>query len=70
MMHNPSNSSNVDFRYDPDGLFSLTEFSIELIKKDVDTKGKIYVTVRDNRGVFSDKSEVALLNVLRSGGIK
>ena len=69
-MHKPSNFLNVDFRYDPDGVFSLTEFSIELVKKGVDTKGKTYVTVRDSRGVFSGKSGVALLDVFRPGGIQ
>lgn len=32
----------------------------------VDTKGKILVMVRDKRGVFSDKSEVALLNYFKT----
>ena len=54
MMTNPANFLNVVFFYDPDGRFR------EFFPEGVDTKGKIYVLVTDNRDVFSYKSGIAL----------
>jgi len=57
IMHNPTSFLKVLIGHDSDG-----ETFREFFPKDVDTKGKIYVMVIDNRGVFSDKSATALLN--------
>jgi len=55
MMRSPTSFLNVEFYYDPVGMYS------PLFPEDVDTKEKIWVDILDNRGVFSDKSGVALL---------
>ncbi len=57
IMYNPTAFLNVDFVYDSDGAFGEKAFP-----RDVDTKGKICVRVTDSRGVFSDKSGIALLD--------
>ncbi len=57
IMYNPTAFLNVDFIYDSDGAFGKKVFP-----RDVDTKGKICVRVTDSRGVFSDKSGIALLD--------
>ena len=60
MMHNPNSFLNVNFHYDPVGdLRGVVKFPEGV---DIDTKGKIHVLVRDNRGVFSDKFGIALLD--------
>ncbi|MCK4617606.1 hypothetical protein KAT45_01760, partial [Candidatus Aerophobetes bacterium] len=60
MMHNPNSFLNVNFHYDPVGdLRGVVKFPEGV---DIDTKGKIHVLVRDNRGVFSYKSGRVLLN--------
>lgn len=56
IMDNPTSFLNVNFHYDPVGT-TILEFP-----EDIDTKGKIHVLVRDNRGLFSDKSGIALLD--------
>jgi len=55
IMHNPTSFLKVFIGHASDG-----ETFREFFPKDVDTKGKIYVMVIDNRGVFSDKSGTAL----------
>jgi hypothetical protein len=57
MMLNPTSFLNVRFYYDPDGRFGRKFFP-----EGIDTKRKICVRVTDNRGVFSDKSGIALLD--------
>ena len=55
MMRNPNSFLYVEFYYDADGKFGKL-----LPETNIDTKGKIYVAVYDNRGVFSYKSEMVL----------
>jgi len=57
IMLNPTNFLDVVFYYDPDG----TMRSYKIVPEGIDMKGKIYVQVVDNRGVFSYKSGVVLL---------
>ena len=56
MMLNPTSYLYVDFHHDRAGEWARSE-----LPESVDTDGKICVHVRDNRGVFSDKSGAALL---------
>ena len=56
MMRNPTSFLYVEFYYDPNGKFG------ELLPEGIDTKDRIYVAVYDNRGIFSDKSEIDLLD--------
>jgi hypothetical protein len=56
MMCNPTGFLNVEFYYDRDGLYGKD------FPGNADTKGKIYVMVTDNRGVFSDLAKTALLD--------
>ena len=58
IMLNPTNFLDVVFYYDPDGTMG----NYKIVPAGVDMKGKIYVQVADNRGVFSYKSGVALLD--------
>lgn len=55
MMSNPTNFLDARFFYDEDGILG------KQVLEDVDTKGKIFVMVIDNRGVFSDKEWFFLL---------
>ncbi|MCK4617389.1 hypothetical protein KAT45_00665 [Candidatus Aerophobetes bacterium] len=57
MMRNSPNFLYVSFYYDPDGSFGKDEGFPEK----VDTEGKVFVAVIDNKGAFSDKSGVVLL---------
>jgi len=58
MMTNPANFLNVSFYYDSTGTLPSGEFP-----KPIDTKGKIYVMIYDNRGRFSyHKSGIGLLD--------
>jgi len=50
IMTNPTSFLDVDFDYDPDGRYK------KLFPEGINTKDKIYIEVRDNRGVFSYKS--------------
>ena len=59
IMRNPTNFLEVRFIYDTIGTWG------EGFPKNVYTKGKIYVWVTDNRGLFSDKSGVALLDTFK-----
>jgi len=59
MMCNPTNFLYVDFHDDWIGLYRR-EFP-----EAVDTKGKVYVLVRDNRGLFSRKSKIVLLELFK-----
>jgi len=54
MMYNPVSFLHVTFLYDPSGKFGRTA----KLPEGVDTKGKIFVMVIDNRGVWSDKSGI------------
>lgn len=56
IMYNPTSFLNVFIDYDPDGK----KFG-KFFPEGADTKGKICLMVIDNRGVFSDKSGIALL---------
>ena len=58
VMGNPTGFLQVDFFYDPDGRFG----KIARLPESVDTKGKIFVRVKDNRGRFSYKSGIGLLD--------
>lgn len=61
IMHNPTKFLSVDCYYDRDGRFSYPKYPFP---EDIDTAGKIFVLVTDNRGVFY-LSGVALLDVLK-----
>jgi len=56
IMHNPTNFLNVNFYYDPKGMYE------DRFPEGVHTKGKIYIDVMDNRGLFSYMSGTALLD--------
>lgn len=58
MMRNPNGFLLIALVYDPYGVGGKAWSFPE----GVDTKNKIYVAVTDNRGAFSDKSEVVLLD--------
>jgi len=58
MMRNPDNFLYVDFYYDEYGVYGIAD----RLPKSVDTKGKIYIQVSDNRGDFSKKNRKTLLN--------
>ena len=58
LMRNPTNFLDVDFTYDPTGYCARTV----KLPHDVDTKGKIFVLISDNRGIFSYKSGIGLLD--------
>ncbi len=60
IMTYPTNFINVAFYYDRTGAFS--DQLVYLFPKLIDTKGKIYVMISDNRGQFSYKSEIVLLD--------
>ena len=47
IMTNPTSFLNVEFQHDEEGMFT------EEIPRGVDTKGKIIITIRDNRKLFS-----------------
>ncbi len=51
IMTNPTSFLNVEFHHDEEGMF--TEEFPEEIPREVDTKGKIIITIRDNRKLFS-----------------
>jgi len=59
MMRNPINFLYVKFRYDRNGSYG------ELFPERLDTKGKIYVEIRDNRGLFSGRSGTVLLELFK-----
>jgi len=59
IMHNPNSFLEVRFYNDRDGAFTNS------FPKGVDTKGKVYVWVTDNRDQFSYKSEIALLDTFK-----
>ena len=53
---NPDSFLNVEFFYDRHG-----EWGLNVLPKNVDTKGKICIAVTDNRGMFSYKTGKFLL---------
>jgi len=55
-MLNPTSFLYVDFHHDRAGEWGKTK-----LPESVDTNGKICIHIRDNRGVFSNKSGAALL---------
>ena len=55
IMRNPMDFLDVSLYYDPDGTYA------KYLPKGVDTKGKVYILVLDNRDVFSNKSGIELL---------
>lgn len=58
IMRNPTSFLNIRFLYHEPRLENVM-FSD--VPESVDTKGKLIIWIKDNRGVFSDKSEAALL---------
>ena len=56
MMCNPARFLAVNLFYDPTGAHGRAA----KFPEDVDTKGKIFVTVVDNRGIWSDESGIPL----------
>lgn len=56
MMTNPNSFLNVNLSYDKHGVFKSS------FPESVDTENKIIVMIVDNRNIFSDKSEIALLD--------
>ena len=63
MMHNPTNFLDVSFHYDLKGTY-YRSYDMEF-PEHVDTEGKLYVEIRDRRGVFSGKSGVTLLEIFK-----
>jgi len=61
IFENKTNFLDVNFLYDS-GYLGQVLFSST---HDVSTKRKILITIRDSRGIFSNKSEIALLNLFR-----
>ena len=59
VMRNPTDFLNVQMHYDLNGDYS------EGLPGNVDSKGKIFVWVVDNRDIFSDKFGIALLNTFK-----
>jgi hypothetical protein len=59
MMGNPDNFLDIQFYYDPGGIFD------NFFPEGIDTKDKILVHIEDNRGVFSDGSETTLLKLFK-----
>jgi len=57
IMYNPSTFLNVFIDYDSDG-----ETYQQLFPEGTDTKGKICLSIIDNRNIFTDKSRVGLLD--------
>ena len=51
IMTNPTSFLNVEFYHDEEGMF--TEEFPEEVPRGVDIKGKIIITIRDNRKLFS-----------------
>ena len=71
IMQNPTNFLIVRFDYDRSGVVekaaeSGKEIGFGKLPKGVDTKGKTLVMVFDSRGVFSHKSQTALLGQFES----
>jgi len=60
IMLNPTIFLKVDFDYDSEG--GLLK---DMLPKLITTKGKIIITVKDIRGLFSDKSGIALLDTFK-----
>ena len=58
MMSNPTNFLYVNFYYDSAGGYG----ELEGFSEDVDTTGKIFVSIYDTRDIFSYKSGIALLD--------
>lgn len=56
MMCNPANFLAVNFFYDPTGRHGKEAG----LPENVDTRGKIFVMVMDNREIWSDKSGIPL----------
>ncbi len=63
MMHNPTSFLDVSFHYDLKGTY-YRSYDMEF-PEHVDTEGKLYVEIRDRRGVFSGKSGVTLLEIFK-----
>ncbi len=61
ILRNKTNFLDVVFSYD-DVYTGQVIFSS---KYDVSTKGKILISIRDSRSIFSNKSEIAILNLFR-----
>ena len=62
MMRSPTAFLYVELYYDQDGNFG----GGVILPESIDTKGKIYVAVYDNRDAFSYKSGVALLDEFKT----
>lgn len=61
MMRNPTSFLNVSFSYDPTGYGG----EVAKLPKSVNTKGKIFIIIGDNRDQFSYKSGIALLDTFK-----
>lgn len=61
LMRNPTNFLEVQFTYDPTGFCG----EVTKLPQTVNTQGKVFVMVTDNRDYFSDKSGIALLDLLK-----
>ncbi|MBA7497169.1 hypothetical protein ES702_07780 [subsurface metagenome] len=61
LMRNPTNFLGVQFTYDPTGYCG----EVMKLPEGVSTKGKIFVLVADNRGLFSYKSGIALRDLFK-----
>ena len=59
IMRNPTNFLYVKFRYDRNGSYGIG------FPERLDTKGRIYVEIRDNRGFFSGRSGIVLLELFK-----
>ena len=61
LMRNPTTFLHVQLTYDPTGFCG----EVAKLPKAVSTKGKVFVTVTDNRDMFSYKSGIALLDLFK-----
>ena len=59
VMRNPTNSLNVQMYYDLDREYNKG------LPDSIDSKGRIFGWVIDNRDMFSGKSEIALLDIFK-----
>jgi len=59
IMQNPTIFLDIQFFYDPGGKFD------EFFPEGIDTKDKIFVSVEDNRDVFSRRSRKTLLKIFK-----
>ena len=63
IMRNPTSFLDIDFLYHEPKYENVK--LVRDLPENVDTTGKLIIWINDNRGVFSDKSETALLYLFK-----